>query len=178
MPFPKYKYMNADYSYIYAKRGEYCRKIREEISDPKLVKERNYKARQAYKRMNWSKHLEAQKADTYLAMGNKCCQCKFADKRCLQIDHVNGNGKIDKTRTSNRLQYLKHVKQSFLNKENKYQLLCANCNWIKRHTNKELPPRKDNSIMPVKLKPQTPPNNQNSQKQSNLINPLHTASSQ
>ena len=30
------------------------------------------------------------------------------------------------------------VKESIKNNYNKYQLLCANCNWIKRYENKEL----------------------------------------
>ena len=34
-----------------------------------------------------------------------------------------------------RLEYQKEYHKK--NKENKYQLLCANCNWIKRHENKE-----------------------------------------
>lgn len=32
----------------------------------------------------------------------------------------------------------KIVLNSLKNKENKFQLLCANCNWIKRFTNDEI----------------------------------------
>jgi len=33
--------------------------------------------------------------------------------------------------------HYKLVLQSVQNKENKYQLLCANCNWIKRYEDKD-----------------------------------------
>lgn len=101
----------------------------------------NYKYRLVYKRENWRKNLEFQKLDTFKAMGNRCCVCNFFDKRALQIDHVKGNAKIDKNASNNRIQYLRQVKLSYLNKEGKYQLLCANCNWIKKHENRESTPR-------------------------------------
>lgn len=62
--------------------------------------------------------------------GSKGC----TDERCLQIDHVNGGGKKE-------YELFNHT-TSFHNKvlrdtTGMYQLLCANCNWIKRHTNNE-----------------------------------------
>ena len=56
------------------------------------------------------------------------------DERTLQIDHISGNGKLEIMSFKNRTDYYCHVLE---NKENKYQLLCANCNWIKRYENKE-----------------------------------------
>lgn len=58
--------------------------------------------------------------------GGKCVKCGFSDWRALQFDHVNGNGStMNKKLGSYRNKYIrKHPKQ--------YQLLCANCNWIKR----------------------------------------------
>ena len=69
-------------------------------------------------------------------LGGKCVQCGFTDFRALQIDHINGNGTKDR-KTLRGARFLTNVVRSFLNKENKYQLLCANCNWIKRYENKE-----------------------------------------
>lgn len=63
------------------------------------------------------------------AMGGKCVQCEFADWRALQIDHVNGDGRADPRRYGSRNNYAKVV----LADRDKYQLLCANCNWIKRY---------------------------------------------
>lgn len=72
------------------------------------------------------------------AFGNKCNKCGFADKRALQIDHVSGNGNKERKETINVATFYRNVLKSFLDNENKYQLLCANCNWIKRYENNEL----------------------------------------
>lgn len=69
-------------------------------------------------------------------MGNKCIKCNFEDIRALQVDHINGGGcKEKKIMTRN---YYKAVIESILKEEGKYQLLCANCNWIKRTENREV----------------------------------------
>jgi hypothetical protein len=69
-------------------------------------------------------------------LGSKCVRCGFMDTRALQVDHINGNGKLEKKAIKRR--YFKAVIDSILAKENKYQLLCANCNWIKRVENNEI----------------------------------------
>ena len=51
---------------------------------------------------------------------------------CLQIDHVNGGGIKDRYSGT---ALFKHV----LENPKDYQILCANCNWIKRYRNKEGP---------------------------------------
>lgn len=70
-------------------------------------------------------------------LGTVCAQCGFADIRALQIDHINGCGKKERRRfkgsTSLYAYYLKHPDEA----KEKLQVLCANCNWIKRHTDKE-----------------------------------------
>lgn len=69
--------------------------------------------------------------------GGKCERCGFSDSRALQIDHIHSDGA--KERGKNRgvtfLNKLLALKDSEL-KEN-YQLLCANCQWIKRCENHE-----------------------------------------
>ena len=69
-------------------------------------------------------------------LGKKCCKCGFEDSRALQIDHVNGNGRKDRS-SKGSLTYYYRVLKSIKRHELKYQLLCANCNWIKRYENKE-----------------------------------------
>ena len=71
------------------------------------------------------------------SLGGKCCKCGFSDERALQIDHVVGDGNLERTKNGYRSGYYVRVLVSFLKKENKYQLLCANCNWIKKVENKE-----------------------------------------
>ena len=73
---------------------------------------------------------------TYNGMGGKCVNCGFNDFRALQIDHINGDGKKER-HLLNRRDYYENVLKSFLKRENRYQILCCNCNWIKRVDNKE-----------------------------------------
>lgn len=70
------------------------------------------------------------KMDALNVLGAKCVQCGFDDIRALQIDHINGDGAKDRKKNFRGYKMYK----SIINKENleKYQVLCANCNWIKR----------------------------------------------
>ena len=80
---------------------------------------------------------------TLEALGNKCVRCGFNDYRALQIDHINGGGSKERKERLFGGKFHSHVIQSFMKGENKYQLLCANCNWIKRFENKEVRGRLD-----------------------------------
>lgn len=72
-------------------------------------------------------------------LGNKCNNPKCPiplekmDVRCLQIDHVNGDGKGVILTTSK----LKGVIEEIKSGSKRYQLLCAYCNWLKSFENKE-----------------------------------------
>jgi hypothetical protein len=66
-------------------------------------------------------------------LGGKCIQCGFSDKRALQIDHINGDGFKDRKKRS---QY-KFYNDIIIGNSNDVQLLCANCNWIKKSINDE-----------------------------------------
>ena len=72
-------------------------------------------------------------------LGNKCVRCGFSDMRALQIDHINSDGKKDRIRFANPdrayFYYLHHLDEI----EHNLQLLCANCNWIKRWEKNENP---------------------------------------
>jgi hypothetical protein len=57
-----------------------------------------------------------------------------SDKRCLQIDHI--EAVMGKHRTNGVTLYL-DILNNPQSKE-KYQLLCANCNWIKRSEKNEI----------------------------------------
>lgn len=62
-------------------------------------------------------------------LGGACVKCGYcADSRALQIDHVNGDG-----RTERKTSWPRQWMRSVLNDTSgRYQLLCANCNIIKR----------------------------------------------
>lgn len=53
------------------------------------------------------------------------------DRRCIQIDHIAGNGSKEVKAHAG------YYRKVFEDTTGAYQLLCANCNWIKRFVNKE-----------------------------------------
>ena len=67
-------------------------------------------------------------------LGNRCNKCGFSDGRVLQIDHKNGEGSKEVRSFGRNPSFYKHILDV---KGLNYQLLCANCNWIKRYENKE-----------------------------------------
>ena len=79
--------------------------------------------------------IKRKRHELFKVMGNQCCKCGFRDRRALQIDHVLGDGRYERGIPPG--QYYAMVKESFEANENRYQLLCANCNWIKKVVNLE-----------------------------------------
>ncbi len=65
--------------------------------------------------------------------GRVCARCGFDDERALQLDHVNGGGKAEIIAKGTYGVYRKALQVP----AGEYQLLCANCNWIKRVENRE-----------------------------------------
>jgi hypothetical protein len=123
----------------------YYRKHRERLlAATKLWANSHSEYRKEYNKKYWaalSPDKKQQQKDRLLAYyrdvtrkafelyGSKCSRCGFSDWRALQLDHTNGNGRKLKEQRGAKLcaEILagKHDK-------GKIQLLCANCNWIKR----------------------------------------------
>lgn len=76
--------------------------------------------------------VRRKRAELIAELGGKCVRCGFDDIRALQIDHVNGCGKGKRTK-SNSAAFYKTIREN----PDEYQLLCANCNAIKRIENNE-----------------------------------------
>lgn len=74
-----------------------------------------------------------QRSAAVAMLGSICARCGFDDIRALQIDHVNGGGAQETRRGG----YQRMVARIARGMTEGYQLLCANCNWIKRHENGE-----------------------------------------
>lgn len=74
------------------------------------------------------------------ALGCMCNKCGFSDMRALQIDHINGDGAKHRAETGAANSYYASILKSILAGEKKYQILCANCNWIKKEENNEKRP--------------------------------------
>jgi hypothetical protein len=75
--------------------------------------------------------LELRK-EIFRLLGNKCVRCGFADPRVLQIDHIHGHGTQERKKQTNNACYYRLILNKIKNGSKDYQLLCANCNWLKR----------------------------------------------
>lgn len=113
-----------------ARQKEYYRKNRARVLELKYLKDakdiqrtRDLQAQSALKRLAWFK------TEIYKKYGDRCARCGFDDPRAFQIDHVNGGGTKDVRQHASRWAYLKAV---LADTSGKFQVLCANCNQIKR----------------------------------------------
>lgn len=94
----------------------------------KLHPERNREIASNCKKKKWDL--------VFLKYNERCIRCGFSDRRALQIDHINGGGNQEKNiRLKNN--WHKWMRMVIEDQTGKYQILCANCNWIKRCENRE-----------------------------------------
>jgi len=82
------------------------------------------------------KHQRDNRKKLIILMGGKCVKCGFADERALQIDHIKGGGYKERQANPSKNFNMLAIR-SVQKGEGKFQLLCANCNWIKRNENDE-----------------------------------------
>jgi|SRR5215203_5774288 len=66
-------------------------------------------------------------------LGNKCIRCGFMDSRALQLDHINDDGYADKKLMKHHHSILAYYYHNPEEAKQKLQIMCANCNWIKRY---------------------------------------------
>ncbi|MBI4991589.1 hypothetical protein HZB96_05880 [Candidatus Gottesmanbacteria bacterium] len=97
------------------------------------IYQREWKKRNPEKRLNHERNANKKaKEEIFKILGKKCSKCGFDDIRALQVDHKNGDGYKDRHSRSVRKVFYKIRKSP-----RGFQMLCANCNWIKRVENKE-----------------------------------------
>lgn len=65
--------------------------------------------------------------------GNCCSRCGFSDVRALHIDHVNGDGAQERRGNPGRSRRVSFLRRVLEDTTGAYQILCANCNYIKAH---------------------------------------------
>ena len=73
------------------------------------------------------------RGDVIHLLGSKCQDCGNNDIRVLQVDHVSGGG----SKEHRELGWVRIMRKIRNGQTDGYQLLCANCNWIKRWEMKE-----------------------------------------
>ena len=73
-------------------------------------------------------------------LGRICKKCGFSDERALHIDHVCGGGSKQRKKYGGAT--FENILSELKEGSSEYQVLCANCNAIKRVEERELIPRK------------------------------------
>lgn len=124
------------YYYPESQRRYYL-KNKDKIMERKKDTEKIYRSGTKYKewvREYMKTNQKKKRLELLILVGGiKCKRCGFNDWRALQVDHINAGGMGEKHITNSVYKYIKQVR---LHPE-KYQVLCANCNWIKRYENNE-----------------------------------------
>ena len=112
------------------KRAEQGRRYRERM----MEKDPDWRYNHAKRILSWAKN---NRKFLINLLGNKCVRCGFNDVRALQIDHINGGGyKELKEKFVGAQTMYNYYKNHPEEANEKLQILCANCNWIKRSESK------------------------------------------
>ncbi len=123
-------YKDPDYMRKYHRRY-YIANREKSLAQSKAWRQNNLEKDNQNKRNRERKARE----EALVALGGKCVRCGFNDPRALQFDHINGDGYLEEHyKNHSTKQYYRLVAK---NPDNMYQILCANCNWIKRFENNE-----------------------------------------
>lgn len=115
--------------------NEWARKHR--LAHPEMYKQkllrRKLSGAEARKQDRASARVQVMRELLIERLGGVCIRCGYSDPRALQFDHIHGDGASDRSQVRSR--YKKWLADSSL--EERIQLLCCNCNWIKALENKE-----------------------------------------
>jgi len=115
------------------RQASYYARHRDEVLQRKRERRQSPEVRQQETDYNRNRR-RATKQQVHDLYDNKCARCGFSDARALQIDHIEGGGR--KERADDKAYITMYLR--ILKNPAPYQLLCANCNWIKRIENREL----------------------------------------
>ena len=76
-------------------------------------------------------------------LGNKCVKCDFIDVRALQVEHKKGGGRAEQRKFNGTQRMYKYYLDNPKQAKKQLQVMCANCNWIKRIEKREYPYKYD-----------------------------------
>lgn len=100
-----------------------------------MVWKEEYKAQKKYYEKNnaWRKARRIEMRKKIVAgYGGKCVCCGESEWKFLTLDHPKGDGQVDRAKYRNSIdQIYGYVIR--LNFPPDYQLLCMNCNWVRRY---------------------------------------------
>lgn len=75
--------------------------------------------------------------DVINMLGGKCVKCGFTDLRALQLDHINGWGARERRNANDNIRVYRKYRNNPEEAKKILQVLCANCNIIKRDERRE-----------------------------------------
>lgn len=112
---------------FYRENKEEIKRRHNENPLPDLLKGRRYNAK-----------IKMLVLQHYSPTSPPCCvKCGFEDFRVLQLDHLNGGGNKQRVKLGN-LQGTRFYRWLIVNDfPNGFQVLCANCNVVKRYEERE-----------------------------------------
>ena len=121
------------------KKQAYDRKYYQATREKRLEYKKNYyaenrEAKLEHDRAGHAKRRAKQRQAIFDLLGRKCMRCGFDDIRALCVDHINGGGTEERTSLASPHAVYKKVLASG---GEGYQILCANCNQIKRYEENE-----------------------------------------
>ena len=99
---------------------------------------KNLKSKKSGEKSEMSLSKKSRRELLEIIGNSKCNRCGFDDVRALQLDHIKGDGAIAKKKFKNsqyEWHFYRHERPDLAKQE--LQVLCANCNWIKREENHE-----------------------------------------
>ncbi len=100
------------------------------VTAQRAYRERNRAKTRAAGRVREQDRRERERLAVIDALGGKCHDCGFDDRRALEIDHVNDDGTVERVRfNGNFIRFWRTVIAEA--DSGRYQLLCRNCNGIK-----------------------------------------------
>lgn len=94
----------------------------------------NIEKRKEVQALSRQRRTKSQREEILKLLGSKC-RCGFSDERALAIDHINGGGSIERKSIGGG--YYSHILSKIKDGSKDYQILCFNCNQIKKIENKE-----------------------------------------
>lgn len=131
-------------------KREYYRKNREKLLEKKRAERRRNKEEYNRRMREYrTRHKEKinkkarnrrrkRRLEVIEKFGSKCMICGFDDWRGLQIDHKESDGHEERKKGLRGESFLVMLLETSMKELNKrYQLLCANCNQIKKYINNE-----------------------------------------
>ena len=82
-------------------------------------------------------YYKKSKLKLFFILGSQCVRCGFLDKRALQFDHIHGGGSKERKKFKGKKETYEYYAKNPELAIKTLQVLCANCNWIKRFENQE-----------------------------------------